>query len=85
MLWTVTQDPKYLEAYERLWEYSWKVFVDHRYGSWRRRLKRDGEPHFLEKTKQGLCVDPDYHMLGGLGGAIDTFNNSEKYAGACDL
>jgi len=85
MLWTITQDPKYLEAYERLWEYSWTVFVDHRYGSWRRRCKRDGVPHFLEKTKQGWCVDPDYHMLGGLGGALDTLKNKEKYAGVCSL
>ena len=33
---------------------------------------RKGEPYFTEKTKLSLCVDPDYHILGGLGGALDT-------------
>ena len=33
---------------------------------------RKGEPYFTEKTKLTLCVDPDYHILGGLGGALDT-------------
>ena len=72
MLVTVTGDEQYWAHYERLWAYSWKVFVDHQYGSWRRRLNREGVPHFTEKTKVALCVDPDYHILGGLGGALDT-------------
>jgi len=61
-----------LEVYDRLWKYSWQTMVDHKYGSWRRRLNREGVPHFTEKTKISLCVDPDYHILGGLGGALDT-------------
>ena len=39
-------------------------------GSWRRRCDRLGAPHFPEKTKLGLCVDPDYHILGALDGAL---------------
>ena len=44
--------------------------VDHAHGSWRRRCNRLGVPHFPEKTKLGLCVDPDYHILGALDGAL---------------
>ena len=71
MLAAETGREEYWETYDKLWKYSWKVFVDHANGSWRRRLNREGVPHFTEKTKLSLCVDPDYHILGGLGGALD--------------
>ncbi|CAD7964779.1 unnamed protein product [Amoebophrya sp. A25] len=60
----------YWDIYSRIWEHSWKYFVDHKYGSWRRRLRRDNVPHFLEKTKKALCVDPDFHMMGAFAGAL---------------
>ena len=60
----------YLEMYDKLWEYSWNMFMDHKNGSWLRRLKRNGEPYFTEKTKLNLCVDPDFHMMGSYAGAI---------------
>jgi len=71
MLAIETQKAEYWEHYDKLWEYSWKHMVDHQHGSWHRRLKRDGEKYFSEKTKLSWCVDPDYHILGGLGGALD--------------
>lgn len=71
MLAAETGREEYWEAYDRLWRYSWRTLVDHAHGSWRRRCDRKGVPHFLEKTKLSLCVDPDYHILGGLGGAIE--------------
>ena len=60
----------YFEIFDKLWDYSWNVFMDHENGSWLRRLKRDGEPYFTEKTKLNLCVDPDFHMMGSYAGAI---------------
>ena len=46
------------------------AMVDHAHGSWYRRCSRQNEPYFREKTKPKLCVDPDYHILGGLNGAL---------------
>ena len=70
MLGSVTGRAEYWATYDKLWAYSWRHFVDHAHGSWRRRCNRLGVPHFPEKTKLGLCVDPDYHILGALDGAL---------------
>eukprot|EP00937_MAST-01D_sp_MAST-1D-sp2_P004738 g4738.t1 len=61
---------KYWEHYDRLWAYSWRHFIDHTHGSWRRRLSREHVPHFTEKTKLSLCVDPDFHIMGAYAGAL---------------
>lgn len=63
-------EPEYWMLYDKIWQYSWSHFVDHEHGSWHRRLSRENVPHFTEKTKQKWCVDPDYHILGGLDGAL---------------
>lgn len=70
MLAVETGDPTYWEIYDKLWKYCWEHFVDHKYGSWRRRLSRENVPHFTEKTHNPMCVDPDYHILGGFDGAL---------------
>jgi mannose/cellobiose epimerase-like protein (N-acyl-D-glucosamine 2-epimerase family) len=70
MLAVATGDDIYWEHYDRLWKYSWEHFVDHKHGSWHRRCSRENKPHFMEKTKRSLCVDPDYHILGGFDGAL---------------
>lgn len=70
MLGTVTGKSEYWETYEKLWKYSWKHFVDHKHGSWHRRLNRTNEPQFYEKTKLSLCVDPDFHQMGAYAGAL---------------
>ena len=70
MLAVVTGDDKYWRDYDRIWKYSWMHMVDHKHGSWYRRCNRQFEKHFLEKTKLSKCVDPDYHILGGLDGAL---------------
>ena len=62
MLASETGDEGYWETYDRLWKYSWAHMVDHKNGSWHRRLNRQGVKHFPEKTKLSLCVDPDYHV-----------------------
>jgi len=71
MLATQTKREEYWVEYERIWGYSWKHLVDHVNGSWRRRLDRSGKPHFTEKTKLNLCVDPDYHILGAFDVALN--------------
>jgi len=70
MLAVVTGDDKYWSTYNRIWTYSWMHLVDHKHGSWYRRCNRKFEKYFLEKTKPAKCVDPDYHILGGLDGAL---------------
>jgi len=70
MLAIGTKQDQYWDHYDLLWQYSWKHMVDHKHGSWYRRLNRQGEKYFAEKTKAKLCVDPDYHILGALDGAL---------------
>jgi mannose/cellobiose epimerase-like protein (N-acyl-D-glucosamine 2-epimerase family) len=61
---------EYWKHYDTLWKYSWEHMVDHKHGSWYRRFNRKNEKYFAEKTKPKLCVDPDYHILGALDGAL---------------
>ena len=70
MLASITKEKKYWDIYDKLWKYSWEKFIDHKNGSWIRRMSREHEPHFLEKTKLSLCVDPDFHMMGSYAGAV---------------
>lgn len=70
MLACCTEKDEYWMHYDELWKYSWKTMVDHKHGSWYRRMSRQGDKQFLEKTKPKLCVDPDYHILGALDGAL---------------
>jgi len=78
MLASVTGKDEYWGHYDRLWGYSWEHFVDHKNGSWRRRLNRTNEPYFTEKTKLSLCVDPDFHQMGAYAGAIMMMTDAEK-------
>jgi mannose/cellobiose epimerase-like protein (N-acyl-D-glucosamine 2-epimerase family) len=77
MLGLETQKEEYWQHYDSLWEYSWKTMVDHKNGSWYRRFNRQGEKYFPEKTKPKLCVDPDYHILGALAGALMMMDNQD--------
>ncbi|MEO8007016.1 MAG: AGE family epimerase/isomerase [Betaproteobacteria bacterium] len=56
-----TGDEKYWQWYERIWDYSWKHFVDHRYGAWYRILARDNRKYSDEKSPAGKT---DYHTMG---------------------
>jgi mannose/cellobiose epimerase-like protein (N-acyl-D-glucosamine 2-epimerase family) len=62
MLYQQTQETKYLDAYQQLWNYSWEHFVDHQYGAWFRVLKRDNSKYSDEKSSAGAKCD--YHTLG---------------------
>lgn len=54
-------EDEYWAWYDRIWEYSWKHFVDHRYGGWYRILTRDNRKISDEKSPAGKT---DYHTMG---------------------
>jgi len=56
-----TGDEKYWKWYERIWEYSWKHFVDHEHGAWYRILAPDNRKYSDEKSPAGKT---DYHTMG---------------------
>ncbi len=56
-----TGDASYWQWYDRLWDYSWKYFVDHRYGAWYRILDADNRKYSDEKSPAGKT---DYHTMG---------------------
>ena len=51
----------YWDWYQRIWEYSWQYFVDHRYGAWYRILTQDNRKYSDEKSPAGKT---DYHTMG---------------------
>lgn len=56
-----TGDAQYWDWYQRLWAYSWRYFVDHRYGAWFRILDADNRKYSDEKSPAGKT---DYHTMG---------------------
>ncbi len=56
-----TGDAEYWAWYERIWDYSWRHFVDHQYGAWYRILTRDNRKYSDEKSPAGKS---DYHTMG---------------------
>jgi mannose/cellobiose epimerase-like protein (N-acyl-D-glucosamine 2-epimerase family) len=61
LLATRTKEGFYWDWYGRIWSYSWKHFVDHRYGAWFRILSRDNHRYSDEKSPAGKV---DYHTMG---------------------
>jgi len=62
MLYEVTGEQQFLDAYQALWQYSWQHMVDHKYGAWFRVLHRDNSKYSDEKSAAGAKCD--YHTLG---------------------
>lgn len=56
-----TGDSGYWDWYDRLWDYSWRHFVDHAHGAWYRILGRDNRKLTDEKSPAGKT---DYHTMG---------------------
>ena len=61
LLYKATNDEKYLEAYQRLWKYSWEHMVDHTHGAWFRVLEQNNTKYSNEKSAAGAKCD--YHTL----------------------
>jgi mannose/cellobiose epimerase-like protein (N-acyl-D-glucosamine 2-epimerase family) len=51
----------YDEWYQKLWDYSWQHFIDHKHGAWYRILTRDNRKYDDEKSPAGKT---DYHTMG---------------------
>jgi mannose/cellobiose epimerase-like protein (N-acyl-D-glucosamine 2-epimerase family) len=56
-----TGESRYWDWYQRLWNYSWRHFVDHRHGAWYRILDRENRKLSDEKSPAGKT---DYHTMG---------------------
>ncbi|BCE00494.1 AGE family epimerase/isomerase [Marinicellulosiphila megalodicopiae] len=61
LLYKATNDEKYLERYNKLWQYSWDHFVDHENGAWYRVLKADNSKYSNKKSEAGAKCD--YHTI----------------------
>jgi mannose/cellobiose epimerase-like protein (N-acyl-D-glucosamine 2-epimerase family) len=62
LLAKATSEEKYWQWYDKLWEYSWKHFVDHKHGAWYRILNADNSKVTNKKSEAGAKCD--YHTLG---------------------
>jgi mannose/cellobiose epimerase-like protein (N-acyl-D-glucosamine 2-epimerase family) len=51
----------YWDWYERIWEYSWKYMIDHKYGAWFRILDSNNNKYDDLKSPAGKV---DYHTMG---------------------
>ncbi|MCO4785811.1 MAG: AGE family epimerase/isomerase [Marinomonas atlantica] len=71
-LYQTSQEPVYLQWYNKLWQYSWDHLIDHQYGAWFRIVARDGSKITNEKSPMGKV---DYHTLGACWDVLDTINN----------
>jgi mannose/cellobiose epimerase-like protein (N-acyl-D-glucosamine 2-epimerase family) len=56
-----TGEGGYWDWYDRIWEYAWLHFVDHRHGAWYRILTHDNKKYSDEKSPAGKT---DYHTMG---------------------
>lgn len=60
-LYRLMNDQRYLDDYQRLWQYSWETLIDHDQGSWFRIRNRDGSAFDNLKSPPGKT---DYHTMG---------------------
>ncbi|XOJ53555.1 AGE family epimerase/isomerase [Candidatus Pseudothioglobus sp. Uisw_050_01] len=56
-----TGDDYYWEWYDRIWSYSWKHMIDHKYGAWFRILDSNNKKYDDLKSPAGKT---DYHTMG---------------------
>lgn len=57
----LTGEARYLNDYDRLWNWSWRHLIDHEHGAWFRIRRRDGSKIDDLKSPPGKT---DYHTLG---------------------
>lgn len=60
-LYRQTNEQRYLDDYNRLWEYCWQHLIDHEQGAWFRIRNRDGSAFDNLKSPPGKT---DYHTMG---------------------
>ena len=66
---TVTGEQRYWAAYDHLWAYAWRHFVDHEHGAWWRILTADNRKYSDEKSPAGKV---DYHTMGACHDVLDS-------------
>jgi mannose/cellobiose epimerase-like protein (N-acyl-D-glucosamine 2-epimerase family) len=64
-----TGEARHWRDYDRLWDYSWRHFVDHQHGAWYRILGRDNRKLSDEKSPAGKT---DYHTMGACYEVMDS-------------
>ena len=69
-LYKATNDEKYLNDYNRIWQWSWDHMVDHEYGAWFRVRNRDGSAINNQKSPLGKT---DYHTMGACWDVLGAF------------
>lgn len=62
LLATASGDARYWDWYDRIWEYCWQHFVDHKHGAWFRLLTAANEKVSERKSLAGAKCD--YHTIG---------------------
>ncbi len=60
-LYKATDDQKYLQDYQRIWQWSWDHMIDHTHGAWYRVRQQDGSAIDNKKSPLGKT---DYHTMG---------------------
>jgi mannose/cellobiose epimerase-like protein (N-acyl-D-glucosamine 2-epimerase family) len=66
---SVTGEQRYWAAYDHLWAYAWRHFVDHEHGAWWRILSADNRKYSDEKSPAGKV---DYHTMGACHDLLDS-------------
>jgi mannose/cellobiose epimerase-like protein (N-acyl-D-glucosamine 2-epimerase family) len=66
-----TGEGGYWDWYDRIWEYSWEHFVDHKHGAWYRILSADNRKLNDEKSPAGKT---DYHTMGACHDVLDALH-----------
>jgi len=61
LLAEATNDEKYWQWYDKIWQYSWQHMIDHKHGAWYRILSQDNQHYSDEKSPAGKT---DYHTMG---------------------
>ena len=69
LLARATEDDRYWNWYERIWDYCWHHFVDHQHGAWYRVLTADNRKLSSEKSVAGAKCD--YHNIGACVTALE--------------
>lgn len=67
-LFKITGETRYIEDYDRIWDYSMEHLVDHQYGAWYRLVNREGQKIDNQKSPMGKV---DYHTLGACWDVLD--------------
>jgi mannose/cellobiose epimerase-like protein (N-acyl-D-glucosamine 2-epimerase family) len=70
---TVTGEQSYWAAYDQLWAYAWRHFVDHEHGAWWRILSADNRKYSDEKSPAGKV---DYHTMGAAHDVLDVLKST---------